>query len=49
MQPALRDRRASKPDVVVLCDVSGSVAEFANFTFQLLAALAQLRVRRRRR
>ena len=39
MLPALRDRRASKPDVVVLCDVSGSVAEFANFTLQLLSAL----------
>lgn len=39
LQPALRERRASKPDVVVLCDVSGSVAEFANFTLQLLTAL----------
>ena len=39
MLPAWRDRRASKPDVVVLCDVSGSVAEFANFTLQLLSAL----------
>jgi uncharacterized protein len=39
MQPALRDRRASRPDVVVLCDVSGSVAEFANFTLLLLSAL----------
>ena len=39
MQPALRDRKASKPDVVVLCDVSGSVAEFANFTLLLLSAL----------
>lgn len=39
LDPALRDRRASKPDVVVLCDISGSVAEFANFTLQLLTAL----------
>lgn len=39
LDPAMRDRRASKPDVVVLCDISGSVAEFANFTLQLLTAL----------
>ena len=39
MHPSFRDRRASKPDVVVLCDVSGSVAEFANFTLLLLTAL----------
>ena len=37
--PSFRDRRTSKPDVVVLCDVSGSVADFANFTLQLLVAL----------
>jgi uncharacterized protein len=39
VNPAFRDRKASKPDVVVLCDLSGSVAEFANFTLQLLTAL----------
>ncbi len=39
MQPAFKDRHASKPDVVVLCDVSESVAEFANFTLQMLTAL----------
>jgi uncharacterized protein len=37
--PAFRVRRPSKPDVVVLCDVSGSVAEFAHFTLMLLSAL----------
>ncbi len=39
MQTSFRDRRTSKPDVVVLCDVSGSVAEFAHFTLLLLDAL----------
>jgi uncharacterized protein with von Willebrand factor type A (vWA) domain len=37
--PAFRLRRPSKPTVVVLCDVSGSVAEFAHFTLMLLGAL----------
>ncbi len=37
--PAFRLRRPSKPAVVVLCDVSGSVAEFAHFTLLLLGAL----------
>jgi uncharacterized protein with von Willebrand factor type A (vWA) domain len=39
MDPAFRRRRVSKPDVVVLCDVSGSVAEFAGFTLGLVHAL----------
>jgi uncharacterized protein with von Willebrand factor type A (vWA) domain len=39
LDPAFRVRRPSKPDVVVLCDVSGSVAEFAHFTLMLLSAL----------
>ena len=56
IDPALRRRHPHRPDVVVLCDVSGSVAEFAQFTFTLVHALhdvlgrgAQLRLRRRRR
>ena len=36
----VRRRRAPhRPDLVVLCDVSGSVAEFARFTFTLVHAL----------
>jgi uncharacterized protein len=34
-----RRRRPSKPDVVVLCDISGSVAEFAHFTLMFLQSL----------
>jgi hypothetical protein len=37
--PVLRRRRPSKPDLVVLCDVSGSTAQFAPFTLTLLHAL----------
>lgn len=32
-------RRATKPDIVMLCDVSGSVADFAHFTLMLMHAL----------
>jgi uncharacterized protein with von Willebrand factor type A (vWA) domain len=39
VQPVLRRRRPSKPDLVVLCDVSGSTAQFAPFTLTLLHAL----------
>jgi uncharacterized protein with von Willebrand factor type A (vWA) domain len=39
LEPVLRRRRASKPDLVVLCDVSGSVAEYARFTLMLLHAM----------
>ena len=43
MEPAFRRRRPSRPHVVVLCDVSGSMAEFAHFTLMLVHALqAQL-------
>ena len=34
-----RRRHPHRPDLVVLCDVSGSVAEFARFTFTLVNAL----------
>jgi uncharacterized protein with von Willebrand factor type A (vWA) domain len=34
-----RRRHPHRPDVVVLCDVSGSVAAFAQFTFSLMNAL----------
>ncbi len=39
MDVTYRRRRPGKPDVVVLCDISGSVAEFAHFTLLLLHAL----------
>ena len=35
----MRRRHPHRPDVVVLCDVSGSVADFAQFTFTLINAL----------
>ncbi|MFD4599790.1 VWA domain-containing protein [Streptomyces sp. NPDC058464] len=37
--PVLRRRRPTKPDLVLLCDVSGSTAQFAPFTLTLLHAL----------
>jgi hypothetical protein len=36
-----RPRRVHKPELVVLCDVSGSVAGFAHFTLMLTAALRE--------
>ena len=39
--PVLRRRRPTKPDLMVLCDVSGSTAEFAPFTLTLLHAVHQ--------
>lgn len=39
--PVLRRRRPTKPDLVVLCDVSGSTAQFAPFTLTLLHAIHQ--------
>ncbi|MTD52820.1 vWA domain-containing protein [Amycolatopsis pithecellobii] len=40
MRPALRDRRPGRPELVLLCDMSGSVAGFAQFTLLLVQALA---------
>lgn len=39
VDPHLRARRASRPDLVLLCDVSGSVAAFARFTLLFCHAL----------
>lgn len=39
--PALRRRRPTRPDLVVLCDLSGSTAEFAPFILALLQAVHQ--------
>src|SRR6516225_4875897 len=40
LTPALHRRRPVRPDLAVLCDVSGSVAQFAPFTLALLHALS---------
>jgi uncharacterized protein with von Willebrand factor type A (vWA) domain len=39
IDPAWRRRSRPRPKLLVLCDVSGSVAEFAKFTLSLLHAL----------
>ena len=39
LEPAFRYPKASKADLYLLCDVSGSVAEFAHFTMSLLYAM----------
>jgi uncharacterized protein with von Willebrand factor type A (vWA) domain len=41
VDPAFRAVHASKPDLWVLADVSGSVVEFAKFTLSLLQAMNQ--------
>ncbi|KJE78059.1 vWA domain-containing protein [Ferrimicrobium acidiphilum] len=40
LDPITRDDRPMRPEVVLLADVSGSVASFARFTMQLLFALS---------
>ena len=39
IDPAWRRKRRSRPRLMLLCDVSGSVADFAKFTLSLLHAL----------
>ncbi|MFE1907747.1 VWA domain-containing protein [Streptomyces gardneri] len=39
VRPVLRRRRPGRPELVLLCDVSGSVAGFAQFTMLLVQAL----------
>jgi uncharacterized protein with von Willebrand factor type A (vWA) domain len=41
MRPAHRTRRPGRPELVVLCDVSGSVAGFSHFTLLLVQALRE--------
>jgi uncharacterized protein with von Willebrand factor type A (vWA) domain len=41
MEPAFRHPRATKPDLYLLCDISGSVSEFARFTMTLLYAMKE--------
>ena len=40
LEPQFKPPRTSKPEMVVLCDVSGSMATFARFTLQLTYAIA---------
>lgn len=39
VNPSLRKKRPTKPDLIIICDVSGSTAQFAPFTLTLLAAV----------
>ena len=39
MKPVLRRRRPVRPELVLLCDVSGSVSGFSDFTMLLVQAL----------
>lgn len=39
MDPAFKRPKVARPDLYLLCDVSGSVAEFASFTLTLLQAM----------
>jgi uncharacterized protein with von Willebrand factor type A (vWA) domain len=41
MRPAYRTRRPGRPELVVFCDVSGSVAGFSHFTLLLVQALRE--------
>ncbi|MEK6442004.1 vWA domain-containing protein [Pseudonocardia sp. T1-2H] len=41
MKPAYRTRRPGRPELVILCDVSGSVAGFSHFTLLLVQALRE--------
>ncbi|RZV43077.1 MAG: VWA domain-containing protein [Acidimicrobiia bacterium] len=38
--PQFKAPRIAKPDIVLLCDISGSVATFAHFTMQFMYALS---------
>ena len=39
LKPSFRRHRPSRPEIVLFCDLSGSVAGFANFTMLLVQAL----------
>ncbi len=40
LEPKFKPPRTAKPEIVVLCDVSGSMATFARFTLQLTYAIS---------
>jgi uncharacterized protein with von Willebrand factor type A (vWA) domain len=39
LKPVYRNRKPARPEIVLICDLSGSVAGFANFTMLLVQAL----------
>jgi uncharacterized protein with von Willebrand factor type A (vWA) domain len=41
LDPVFKHRRVSRPELYLLCDLSGSVAEFAEFTIALLTAMSE--------
>jgi uncharacterized protein with von Willebrand factor type A (vWA) domain len=41
LRPAYRQRRPARPELVLLCDVSGSVSGFADFTMLLVRAMSE--------
>jgi uncharacterized protein with von Willebrand factor type A (vWA) domain len=41
LRPVFRRPRISRPELVVLCDLSGSMAEFASFMIALITAISQ--------
>ncbi|MER6299017.1 VWA domain-containing protein [Kitasatospora sp. NPDC001539] len=41
LRPAYRLRRPARPELVLLCDVSGSVSGFADFTMLLVRAMSE--------
>jgi uncharacterized protein with von Willebrand factor type A (vWA) domain len=41
LDPAFKRPRLSRPELYLLCDLSGSVAEFAEFTIALLTAMSE--------
>jgi uncharacterized protein with von Willebrand factor type A (vWA) domain len=40
MEPQFRTPRPSKPEIFILCDISGSMATFARFTLQFVYAMS---------
>ncbi|MCB1246399.1 MAG: VWA domain-containing protein [Acidimicrobiia bacterium] len=40
LEPQFRPRTRSKPELVILCDISGSMATFSRFTMQLAYAIS---------
>ena len=41
LEPKFRHPRPSRPEVFLVCDISGSVASFARFTMQLMYAMSE--------
>ncbi|MBW3663179.1 MAG: VWA domain-containing protein [Actinobacteria bacterium] len=47
LDPAFKRPKVSKPELALLCDISGSMAEFASFTMSFLHAMSEELVRLR--